>query len=123
MAEWLGRGLQNLLQRFESARDLSKKFRSGIGCYGIFNAACCHFPLACCQCTGIQYALLFTTDLFLLNVNQCLARFVQGQARFEKEGPGSLFYAAADLYRVNSVQCLGSKNQSFQAVRSSDKNT
>ena len=27
MAEWLGRGLQNLLQRFESASDLSKYFK------------------------------------------------------------------------------------------------
>jgi len=25
VAEWLGRGLQNLVQRFESARDLSEK--------------------------------------------------------------------------------------------------
>ncbi len=25
VAEWLGRGLQNLVQRFESARDLKKK--------------------------------------------------------------------------------------------------
>ena len=27
MAEWLGRGLQNLLQRFESASDLKEKFK------------------------------------------------------------------------------------------------
>ena len=27
MAEWLGRGLQNLLQRFESASDLKNKFK------------------------------------------------------------------------------------------------
>ena len=30
MAEWLGRGLQNLLQRFESAPDLTKIFRNKI---------------------------------------------------------------------------------------------
>jgi hypothetical protein len=28
MAEWLGRGLQNLLQRFESASDLEKTFKN-----------------------------------------------------------------------------------------------
>ncbi|MEY3678599.1 MAG: hypothetical protein RI924_740 [Bacteroidota bacterium] len=27
MAEWLGRGLQNLLQRFESASDLKKNLK------------------------------------------------------------------------------------------------
>ncbi len=27
MAEWLGRGLQNLLQRFESAPDLNRKIK------------------------------------------------------------------------------------------------
>ncbi len=30
MAEWLGRGLQNLLQRFESAPDLHQKIKTKI---------------------------------------------------------------------------------------------
>ncbi len=30
MAEWLGRGLQNLLQRFESASDLRKKIKKKV---------------------------------------------------------------------------------------------
>jgi hypothetical protein len=29
VAEWLGRGLQNLVQRFESARDLNKSISKG----------------------------------------------------------------------------------------------
>ncbi len=36
VAEWLGRGLQNLVQRFESARDLQKEERSLPGVFFFF---------------------------------------------------------------------------------------
>ena len=38
MAEWLGKGLQNLVQRFESASDLQKMPHSYL--WGIFLSAC-----------------------------------------------------------------------------------
>ena len=37
VAEWLGRGLQNLVQRFESARDLQNEERSLTGAFFYFS--------------------------------------------------------------------------------------
>ena len=37
VAEWLGRGLQNLLQRFESALRLNKKARIQAGFFGFIH--------------------------------------------------------------------------------------